>query len=100
MSETIVGQGAGQFSIPDINSLPTIPCNGCGSIFYEQVYILKQLSAIQSPTGHDAIIPQPLFSCKVCGLLCGHQPRQQDGDHQPDIEEIGEDEESSDSDDE
>ena len=34
---------------------------------FVQVYMIKRVSALQSPTGEEAVIPLPIFVCQECG---------------------------------
>ena len=39
----------------------------CGSKHFQEVFMLKKISALASPTGQVAVIPVQLYSCAVCG---------------------------------
>tara|TARA_Y100000592_G_scaffold88123_1_gene143524 strand:+ start:596 stop:862 length:267 start_codon:yes stop_codon:yes gene_type:complete len=39
----------------------------CGSKHFQEVFMLKKISALASPTGQVAVIPIQLYSCAVCG---------------------------------
>jgi len=51
------------------NELETVKCSSCGHRFFNQIYIMKKVSSIQSPTGQEMFIPFPLFACLGCGSL-------------------------------
>jgi len=51
----------------DISTLDDVVCSTCGSIFWEQCFVLKKVSAIISPTGQGGIINVPTLVCKKCG---------------------------------
>lgn len=42
-------------------------CTKCGSYFFKEVYALKKLSSLLSPTGKDEIIPISIWVCDKCG---------------------------------
>jgi len=39
----------------------------CGCPVFEQAYMIKRISALQSPTGREEIVPVPIMLCKACG---------------------------------
>jgi len=53
----------------DTNKLETVKCSNCGHKFFGQLYIMKKVSSIQSPTGEEMFIPFPIFACLDCGNL-------------------------------
>lgn len=63
--EKIIGQPE-QMTV-DLSQVKNVRCV-CGNEYWKQVFILKKLSAIQSPTGHEAITTVPGFLCSNCGL--------------------------------
>lgn len=50
----------------EVNTLPNIICP-CGSELFENIFILKKVSALQSPSGKEEIIPLALMVCTNCG---------------------------------
>ena len=52
----------------DFNSLEDMKCDQCGDLRFEQVFILKRVSALMSPSGKAGVMPVGVFAC----LLCGH----------------------------
>ena len=44
-------------------------CESCGNDTFIQVYKMRKLSALLSPTGQEARVPIPLFSCAKCGYI-------------------------------
>jgi uncharacterized Zn finger protein len=42
-------------------------CEGCGNETFHQVYKMRKLSALLSPTGEEAMIPIQIFACVKCG---------------------------------
>lgn len=41
----------------------------CGNYTFQEVVLMKRISAIVSPTGRDAIVPIPVFACNACGFI-------------------------------
>ena len=53
----------------DISKADTIKCEYCGNYLFIQSTILKKLSALVSPTGHEALLPVDVYSCGNCGRV-------------------------------
>ena len=51
----------------DPTKLPTIECENCGSIFFTEVTMFKEVPAVQSPNGQKSILPIPVVRCADCG---------------------------------
>lgn len=51
----------------DPSKLPTVECGNCGSIFFEEVTMFKEVPAVQSPTGQKSMLPIPVVRCTECG---------------------------------
>jgi hypothetical protein len=47
---------------------PNVVCE-CGSKLFTQQYVLKNLSAIVSPTGAPQVVEIPVFVCAKCGEI-------------------------------
>jgi hypothetical protein len=58
----------------DVRSLPNIKC-ACGSILFEDAFELRRLSALQSPSGKEEIVPLPVIVCKICGAPLAMQEK-------------------------
>jgi hypothetical protein len=56
----------------DVAALPNAECK-CGADTWQQVFVLKKLSSIQSPTGKEMVIPIDLFICAKCGEPVANQ---------------------------
>lgn len=70
--EHIIGQGnKAAMGMPPLGSLPVVKCSNCGSLCFENVYLLRVLSAIQSPDGQEHLIPEPTFRCVSCHAIMG-----------------------------
>ena len=50
----------------NIDELPNVKCV-CGSELYTNIFMVKKISALQSPTGKEEIMPSPLIVCSNCG---------------------------------
>ena len=48
---------------------PNVVCPKCGCQTFKEVFILKRVSAILSPTGKEELYPIPLFACSSCGEI-------------------------------
>ena len=44
-------------------------CEKCENETFTQVYQMRKLSALLSPTGTPAMIPMPVFACAKCGHI-------------------------------
>jgi hypothetical protein len=53
----------------DLNSATDLTCDNCGSMKFQVTFLLKQVSALISPTGEDVTIPIQTFSCQSCGWI-------------------------------
>jgi len=48
---------------------PNVVCPKCGSKFFKEVYVLKRISPIISPTGEEETMPIPMMACANCGEI-------------------------------
>ena len=44
-------------------------CEACGNDTFIQVYKMRKLSALLSPTGTEAMIPVQVFACAKCNHI-------------------------------
>ena len=44
-------------------------CDECGNDIFVQVYKMRKLSALLSPTGKPTMIPVQVFACAKCGHI-------------------------------
>jgi len=49
--------------------LKTLVCPSCGNQTFQQLYVIKKLSALQNPTGKEGLIPFNIFACSACGAV-------------------------------
>jgi len=53
----------------DISKTTPEVCESCGNDTFAQVYKLRKLSALLSPTGQPTMIPMQVFTCAKCGHI-------------------------------
>jgi len=51
----------------DLSSVDNVKCNECDSETFVPAFIIKQVSALMSPTGKETLVPIQLFKCSKCG---------------------------------
>ena len=52
-------------------------CEECENDTFVQVYRMRKLSKLLSPTGQETMIPIQVFSCAKCGYINkGFQPKE------------------------
>ncbi len=50
----------------DLNSVDSISCEECDNKTFVPAFVLKNVSALMSPTGKDTIVPIQIFKCSKC----------------------------------
>ena len=53
----------------DLTNAQDVVCDNCGNYTFTEVVLMKRISALVSPTGKEAIVPIPTFSCNACGFI-------------------------------
>ena len=53
----------------DISQTTAGTCDECGNDTFIQVYKMRKLSALLSPTGKPTMIPIQVFACHKCGHI-------------------------------
>lgn len=54
----------------DLNNTEGVTCEECGNDTFLQVFIIRKISALMSPTGQETIAPIPAtFQCSKCGHI-------------------------------
>lgn len=53
----------------DLSKADDVVCERCGNYTFNEVMLMKRMSALISPTGKDAIVPIPTFACNACGHI-------------------------------
>ena len=52
-------------------------CEECGNDTFVQVFKMRKLSALLSPSGQESMIPIQIFACAKCGYVNkGFQPKE------------------------
>ena len=51
----------------DVEELDSATCESCGGGYFTPCFIIKKVSALQSPTGQKMMIPIQVFKCDNCG---------------------------------
>jgi hypothetical protein len=51
----------------DLSQADDVVCERCGNYTFEQVALMKKVSALISPSGRAGVIPIPVFACSACG---------------------------------
>ena len=71
-----LGQGTPGLKV-DLSQTTAISCESCGNDTFIQVYKMRKLSALLSPTGKPTMIPIQVFACHKCGHINkGFQPKE------------------------
>jgi len=50
----------------DVQDLPSLTCSSCGSAMWQQAFVVKRISPIQSPTGKEELVTVPVLVCVTC----------------------------------
>lgn len=53
----------------DLSNAQDVVCDNCGNYTFNEVALMKRISALVSPTGKEAIVPIPTFACNACGFI-------------------------------
>jgi hypothetical protein len=53
----------------NIETASDVKCSECENLRFVQVYVIKRLSPIVSPTGEEILVPVPTFACAECGNI-------------------------------
>jgi len=51
----------------DFNQTTSLTCDECEHETFTQVFYIRKLSALLSPSGEETLIPVPTFACAKCG---------------------------------
>ena len=54
---------------PDLSLADDIKCEDCGILTFQEVLLMKKVSALMSPSGKEGIVPIPTFACVACGYV-------------------------------
>lgn len=58
-----------QPQMPDLSNATDIVCENCQNMTFEEVLLMKKVSALVSPNGKEGIVPIPTFACVACGYV-------------------------------
>jgi len=53
----------------DLSQTTEEVCESCGNTTFTQVYKMRKLSALLSPSGQESMIPIQVFACAKCGYI-------------------------------
>ena len=53
----------------DLSNAQDVTCENCGNYTFQEIVLMKRVSALVSPTGKEAIVPIPTFACNACGFI-------------------------------
>lgn len=53
----------------DLTNAQDITCENCGNYTFQEVVLMKKISALISPNGKEGIVPIPTFACNACGSI-------------------------------
>ena len=53
----------------DFEQTEEYTCPECGHKHFKQVFSMRRLSAMLSPTGDESYIPVPVFACANCSYV-------------------------------
>ena len=53
----------------DLATLKNIRCLNCNNQVFQPLFIIKKLSALQSPSGKGGSAPIQIFACTNCGAV-------------------------------
>lgn len=49
------------------DDLQDVTCEACDGEFFTPSFMIKKLSALQSPSGQKMLVPVQIFRCDACG---------------------------------
>lgn len=53
----------------DLVNAKSLACESCGNKTFNNVFVIKYISAIMSPNGHEVHAPVPTFACAKCSHI-------------------------------
>ena len=51
----------------DLREQPTVKCEKCESVWFEEVTMIKKVSKLLTGGTEDTIVPFPTYMCNECG---------------------------------
>ena len=58
-----------QQQMPDLSTATDVVCENCNNLTFQEVILLKKISALVSPNGKEGLVPIPTFACVACGYV-------------------------------
>jgi len=53
----------------DLRDQPTVKCEKCESVWFEEVTMIKKVSKLLTGSSEDTIVPFPTYACRDCGHI-------------------------------
>ena len=53
----------------DLREQPSVKCEKCESLFFEEVTMIKKVSKLLTGSAEDTIVPFPTYVCNKCGFV-------------------------------
>ena len=53
----------------DLREQPTVKCEKCESVWFEEVTMIKKVSKLLTGGTEDTIVPFPTYMCNKCGFV-------------------------------
>ena len=53
----------------DLSKVDNVKCDECDNDKFTPAFVIKQISALMSPTGKETLVPIQLFKCVKCGHI-------------------------------
>lgn len=50
----------------DLKKQPTVECESCKSIYFEEVVLIKKVNKLLTGTSNDTLVPFPTYRCADC----------------------------------
>lgn len=66
-----MGMGGEQPAQMNLNvmELDNLRCEHCNNQVFQPLFIIKKISALQSPSGKESLAPMQIFACTNCGMV-------------------------------
>ena len=53
----------------DLREQPSVKCEKCESLFFEEVTMIKKVSKLLTGSAEDTTVPFPIYKCDECGHI-------------------------------
>lgn len=66
-----MGMGGEQQTQMNLNvlELDNLRCENCNNQVFQPLFVIKKVSALQSPSGKESLAPMQIFACTNCGMV-------------------------------